>query len=187
MKFEIIKYSNATKTQWSGGLTAQLYIKPDNYTVKDDFDIRISVASINPGENDFTFYRGYERILVILKGSIEISSKNSKFENLKEFKIHEFSGNDSTKSKALQISEDFNVIYKKNKYNIEAKIIDNKEFEEIEIFRDNYIYNYDGISEIKFENQDIVLKSKELLLLRELDEKKCSIKGKVILIKVIKR
>lgn len=184
MEFEIIKYSNVTKAQWSGGVTAQMYIKPDNYTVKDDFDIRVSAATINPGENSFTFYKGYERILVMLKGSIEISSENSKFENLKEFIVHKFSGDDSTKSKALQISEDFNIIYKKNKYKIETAIVDNKEFKDIKIFKENYIYNYDGNAEIKFENQDIVLKSKELLVLREVKEKKCNIKGKIILIKI---
>lgn len=98
-------------TRWSGGTTTQLFISPAEATVEGrDFDIRISTATVEVDESDFTPFNGYLRKLMILNGRLEIQHDSESPLHLDSGVLHAFSGDSLTHSKG-QV-QDFNVIHK---------------------------------------------------------------------------
>ncbi len=94
---------------WSGGITSQLYIAPENSVFAErNFDFRISSAVIEVEESDFTPMPGFSRILMVLDGELEISHEGHYSKLLKQFEVDEFSGDWKTSSKGMVV--DFNLI-----------------------------------------------------------------------------
>ena len=94
---------------WSGGITSQLYIAPENTVFAErNFDFRISSAVIEVEESDFTPMPGFSRILMVLDGELEISHEGHYSKFLKQFEVDEFSGDWKTSSKGMVV--DFNLI-----------------------------------------------------------------------------
>lgn len=103
-------------SNWSGGKSTQLYIFPENATVAErNFDWRISFASVESEESDFTLFEGYERILIPLAGKLEMEHQTSNGvieQYVNELELARFSGSWPTKGKGKLT--DFNVIFKPN-------------------------------------------------------------------------
>lgn len=98
-------------TRWSGGTTTQLFISPAEATVEGrDFDIRISTATVEVDESDFTPFNGYLRKLMTLTGRLEIQHDSESPLHLDSGVLHAFSGDSVTHSKGHV--QDFNVIHK---------------------------------------------------------------------------
>lgn len=110
-------------SRWSGGTTTQLYISPEGSTLKDrNFDWRISSAIVETEESDFTLFEGYERILIPLKGKLEMEHQTPNGtiqQNVGEFELARFNGSWPTKGKGKLT--DFNVIFKPN-YHIKVQV-----------------------------------------------------------------
>ena len=61
-------------TKWSGGLTTQLGIAPEGAVYADrDFLWRLSSATVEDAESDFTALPDYERLISTLEGTIELN------------------------------------------------------------------------------------------------------------------
>jgi len=111
MAIRILKEEDFVKTNWSGGTTTQLFIFPPESNFTDrNFDIRISCASVDVEESDFTPLPGYDRKLMVLEGQLEINHSGHHSSTLKKFEQDHFKGDWQTKSKGKV--KDFNVIYK---------------------------------------------------------------------------
>jgi environmental stress-induced protein Ves len=112
---EIIRQSNIVRTSWSGGETQQLVILPKNADfLRRDFDLRISSASVTTEVSEFTKFPGYNRVLIPLRGNLNLLHKTPSGEmqqQLEPWQIGAFSGEWETTSTG--IAEDFNVIYSK--------------------------------------------------------------------------
>lgn len=129
MKLEIKNLKDLPFTTWSGGTTTQLFIKPENFTVKDDFDIRISSATIDPGDSIFSDFSKYNRFLTILDGWIDIAHPSEETnqcvgKRLEKHVPYYFDGAIKTTSSSTVKVIDFNVIWKKSLAGIEVKILD---------------------------------------------------------------
>lgn len=180
MKTEIIKTETMIHSKWSGGTTTQIYIKPNGLTVKDNFNYRISSATVLSGENTFSDFSKYNRFLVILNGEIKISHNDGEYKTLKSFEKYFFDGAAKTKSISECDIVDFNVIYKKDINNLKFEIlIGNNSFE---IETAHFFYNYNNNAEISIEDKKYILKEKELLIIENVIKKqKIETKGKIIL------
>lgn len=103
-------------SNWSGGTTTQLFIFPEGTTLGErNFDWRISSALVEAEESEFTLFDGYERILIPLKGKLEMKHQtpNGVIEqNVDEFQLARFNGSWPTKGKGKLT--DFNLIFKPN-------------------------------------------------------------------------
>ena len=103
-------------SKWGGGITTQLFISPEGATLEDrDFDWRISSATVETEESDFTLFEGYERILIPLKGKLEMEHQTPNGviqQNVDEFELARFSGSWTTKG--VGKLTDFNVIFRPN-------------------------------------------------------------------------
>ena len=62
MDYKIVKPEDFVVTQWSGGLTTQFAIYPEESTLaKRDFDWRVSSASFTTSSSQFSDFSGYQR------------------------------------------------------------------------------------------------------------------------------
>jgi environmental stress-induced protein Ves len=186
MIIEHIKAADLTTHNWSGGTTTQLVIYPkDSDYKKQNFQFRISTATVEADESDFTKLSGVSRKLMILNGEIDIEHKGKYSKNIKKFDQDEFSGDWETKSYGK--ATDFNLMTVGNiKNEIDAFIITNTT-----IIHTNSEYNYYGfyvyngtpefsINESKFKankgdfiqiispNNTIILKGKSEIILAKI-------------------
>lgn len=103
-------------SQWSGGITTQLYISPKGATLANrDFRLRISTAKVETSESTFTSLPGVNRKLMILEGEITITHENHYSKHLKPFDVDTFKGDWKTNSKGF--CTDFNVMTKGEQQN----------------------------------------------------------------------
>lgn len=109
MIIEHIKAIDLKPNKWSGGTTTQLAIYPkDSDYKKQNFQFRISTATVETEESTFTKLPGISRKIMILDGKIRIEHKDHYTKILKKFEQDEFSGNWETKSYGKAI--DFNLM-----------------------------------------------------------------------------
>lgn len=108
---EIIKSDNFKKSKWSGGTTTQLYIYPkDADYQKRNFKFRISIATTELMESNFTKLQGIKRVISILEGKMDLSHKDKYDVTLAPYEIDRFSGDWDTVSKGKV--KDFNLMLK---------------------------------------------------------------------------
>ena len=111
MKVNIFKSENFKIRKWSGGTTTELFIWPENSDFsQQNFDFRLSSASVETEESEFTAFPDYMRHLSILEGEIKIMHKDKYEKILKPNDSDTFSGKWNTKSYGKAI--DFNLILK---------------------------------------------------------------------------
>ncbi len=113
MKIDII--SDFKPVPWKNGLglTQEILIEPATADfTSDPFDYRISSAPIAAGKSTFSFFKGYRRLLVLLNGSVTLTTDSSVTE-LPAYTPHFFSGDDHTTAEvtALEGAIDFGIIY----------------------------------------------------------------------------
>ena len=77
MKIDILKPADFKTTKWAGGSTTELYIHPPiaNYAA-GNFNFRISSATVEVAQSNFTVLPEVSRQLMVLSGSIKVSHKN---------------------------------------------------------------------------------------------------------------
>ena len=111
MDYKIIRKENQKERLWTGGVSKELYIYPDGSTIDSPFNFRVSTASINPGEYNFTSFKGYKRLLILLSGHLKLEV-DGKEHHLDSFSHIFFSGSSHTNSSTTEACMDFNLIYK---------------------------------------------------------------------------
>lgn len=111
-KAAVLHENDYRTTQWSGGTTTELSIAPAGSIYADrDFRWRISSATVELEESDFTSLPDYDRIIMTLKGGIRLSHNKGTWISLPEFSPHSFDGGDETASVGKVI--DFNLMMRK--------------------------------------------------------------------------
>ena len=105
--------SSYVKMRWLGGSTTQLAIWPENSVYSDgDFLWRISSATVDLGESDFTALAGYERFIMTLDNSVMLTHGGAETVKLPPFAVHEFDGDVPTHS--VGRCTNFNLAVKKD-------------------------------------------------------------------------
>ncbi|MFV0496777.1 MAG: HutD family protein [Candidatus Fimivivens sp.] len=103
-----------TVSQWSGGVTTQVAIAPsDAQYANRDFLWRISSATVNLSESDFTPLPNYKRYISLLEGSMVLTHDGGNAIVLSPGEIHCFDGAAATKSQGTCV--DFNLMLRKGK------------------------------------------------------------------------
>ena len=93
--FEVIVSSEYQVSKWSGGLTKQIYIMPKDANYADrNFTVRISSATVDLPESDFTYLPGVYRYLTSLTGKMNLTINHKENVTVLPQKIVEFSGED---------------------------------------------------------------------------------------------
>lgn len=99
-------------SSWSGGKTTELYIYPEDKKYSDrDFEYRLSSATVEVEKSIFTKLTNYNRILMILDGSLEFFNEDLE-KTVDKFEQVSFDG--GTNTTTIGKVTDFNVMLKKN-------------------------------------------------------------------------
>ena len=112
MKTIIYKKENYSVSKWSGGETTELAIFPYDKKYADrDFTFRVSSATVELEESDFTKLPDYDRIIMPLEGEVVLNYNGEKTVKLKELESDSFDGAWITKSYGK--ITDFNLMTRK--------------------------------------------------------------------------
>ena len=104
--------------RWLGGSTTQLAIWPENSIYSDrDFTWRLSTATVDLPESDFTVLPGYERFIMTLDNSVVLSHEGGETVKLSPFSVHRFDGGAATRSAGR--CTDFNLMVKRDEASAE--------------------------------------------------------------------
>ena len=113
MKKRIFKEENYKLSKWSGGSTRELAIYPANAEYLDrDFLWRLSSADSDKEESSFTKLPDYDRILMVLDGSVVLAHGEERTASLGAWESDAFDGAIKTKCFG-QLKKDYNLIYRK--------------------------------------------------------------------------
>lgn len=99
MRSILKKEENYSVSEWSGGKTKELAIYPPECRYADrDFIFRLSSATVELDESDFTLLPDYNRVLMVLKGSVVLTYDGKRSVHLNELEQDSFDGASDTKS-----------------------------------------------------------------------------------------
>jgi environmental stress-induced protein Ves len=109
---QIYQLAKAKKSTWLGGETFEYFVYPADSNVQaQDFELRISSATIDLTESNFTKFENHKRFLMILEGEMDIIFHGKRSQKLKKHEFVEFLGSWNTNSISKSKVKDFNVIY----------------------------------------------------------------------------
>ena len=112
MKSILRKEKDFSVSDWSGGKTKELAIFPADSRYADrEFIYRISSATVDLDESDFTLLPDYDRVLMVLQGSSVLTYNGKKTVHLNELEQDCFDGAWNTKSYGR--ITDFNLMTRK--------------------------------------------------------------------------
>ncbi len=96
-------------SQWSGGTTTQIAIAPQGALYADrDFLWRLSSATVDLDESDFTPLPDYHRLIAPLRGEMELTHDGGPLISLAPYQVHAFDGGADTHSRGRCV--DFNLM-----------------------------------------------------------------------------
>lgn len=175
MQMKISKYSahEHCVSSWTGGKTTQLWIfPPGSAYVNRDFDLRLSSATVEAEESEFTALPGFHRKLMILEGEITIVHEHQYIKNLKVLESDSFSG--SWKTRSLGRCVDFNVMTSDNYISkIEGFNLNSGERKWLHSSKDGlflFVYLHFGDARLLFaEGQELALHEGDLIEIKDLE------------------
>ena len=107
----ILKNVDFKTTEWSGGKTTELLIWPvDGDYGKREFDWRLSSATVEVPESDFTDLTGFGRYITVIDGELSLEHGDGMKHPVNGQKVYGFSG--GIKTHSVGTARDFNLIYK---------------------------------------------------------------------------
>lgn len=163
----ILKEVDFITSTWSGGKTTQLYIYPeDSIYSEKNFKARISSATVELEESNFTKLDGVHRFITPLDSILKLTHDGEEFNVLEPFQIYEFEGDKDTTSYGK--ARDFNLMLANGakgqlkNYYIEEK----KETIILANCGLNILYSYNGVFMICIEKKEFKLYPNEILILK---------------------
>lgn len=112
MEFKLNKKEDYVVSQWSGGTTTQLGIYPAGEQYADrKFIWRLSSATVDLEESDFTDLPDYNRILGVLQGEVVLSYEGIRSVKLGRLEYDYFDG--AWKTKSFGKITDYNLMTRK--------------------------------------------------------------------------
>ncbi len=101
-------------SDWNGGRTIQLAIAPENAVYAErDFLWRISSATVELAESDYTSLPDYDRLIMPLNGEMILSHDGSEEIDVTPLEVHGFDGAASTHCRG--VCTDFNLMMRKGR------------------------------------------------------------------------
>ncbi len=112
MSVTLLRAADYVENYWSGGSTCQIAIFPPTAVYADrDFIWRLSSATVELADSDFTPLPDYQRLIATLSGEIKLAHDEGEAFTLSPFVAHAFDGGVKTHSQGQ--CTDFNVMLRK--------------------------------------------------------------------------
>ena len=162
----LLKSNDFQVSDWSGGKTKQLYLSPPTgHYGKREFDYRLSTATVELAESQFSDLSGFHRILMSLDHTLHLHNANQQEETvLAPFTPYFFEGSDSITSRGT--CTDSNLIYSDHYQGQMLAISDREELSQDETIQ--FIYALSdlmvtgtGLSSLNLETGQLLIVEKE--------------------------
>ena len=112
MKYQVLKTEDFRTSRWTGGTTTQLAIWPqDSEYLERNFVWRLSTATCEKEESIFSRLPDFNRILVVLSGSVVLAHENVRSARLRELEQDTFDG--AYRTKSFGAITDYNLMVRK--------------------------------------------------------------------------
>ena len=112
MKYQLHKREDFRERQWTGGLTREIAIWPSTAKYIDrSFIWRLSTATCELEESDFSKLPDYDRVLMVLDGEVVLSHDGQRVARLKELEQDRFDG--AYKTRSFGKITDYNLMVRK--------------------------------------------------------------------------
>ena len=146
----LLRANDFQVSDWSGGKTKQLYLSPPTgHYSKRDFDYRLSTATVELAESQFSDLSGFHRILMSLDHTLHLLNASRQEETvLAPFTPYFFEGSDSITSRGT--CTDFNLIYSDHYQGQMLAISDGQELSQDEAIQ--FIY---ALSDLRVTGTDL--------------------------------
>ena len=146
----LLRANDFQVSDWSGGKTKQLYLSPPTgHYGKRDFDYRLSTATVEAAESEFSDLSGFHRILMSLDHTLHLHNASRQEETvLAPFTPYVFEGSDSITSRGT--CTDFNLIYSDHYQGQMIAISDREELSQDEAIQ--FIY---ALSDLRVTGTDL--------------------------------
>jgi environmental stress-induced protein Ves len=159
-------YKDYKKSEWSGGSTTELYIRPDNGNYSTlDFKLRISLAKVKVSKTAFTPLKGVSRKLMVLQGEIILKHEHHHSQQLRKFDVDSFEGSWNTTS--IGHSTNFNVMslgaLKNLLYGEKMRPKSNSHIDFDKKWNNLFIYVFRGNLEVEIKQKTIMIESGSLI------------------------
>ena len=162
----LLKSNDFQVSDWSGGKTKQLYLSPPTgHYSKRDFDYRLSTATVELAESQFSDLSGFHRILMSLDHTLYLHNASRQEETvLAPFTPYVFEGSDSITSRGT--CTDFNLIYSDHYQGQMLAISDREELSQNEAIQFIYalgdlMVTGTGLSSLNLETGQLLIVEKE--------------------------
>ena len=162
----LLRVNDFQVSDWSGGKTKQLYLSPPTgHYGKRNFDYRLSTATVELAESQFSDLSGFHRILMSLDHTLHLHNASRQEETvLAPFTPYFFEGSDSITSRGT--CTDFNLIYSDHYQGQMLAISDGQELSQDEAIQ--FIYALSdlrvtgtGLSSLNLETGQLLIVEKE--------------------------
>ena len=188
MSFNIYSLNPSKTILWTSGTSTELIIFPANGNfLNRDFDFRISTATVEAEETNFSDFSGLTRILMVLKGRLTLIHENRYIKELATFEQDRFDGAWKTQSRGKV--QDFNVMFTEN-YKAEVNHFSLSENVKREINLDSTLHFY-FVFNGKFHLNGQLVNSGDLIEIRKNEIQKldiiCLEEGNIIETKIEKK
>ena len=161
----LLKSNDFQVSDWSGGKTKQLYLSPPTgHYSKRDFDYRLSTATVELAESQFSDLSGFHRILMSLDHTLHLHNASRQEETvLAPFTPYFFEGSDSITSRGT--CTDFNLIYSDHYQGQMLAISDGQELSRDEAIQ--FIYVLSDLMVTGTDLSSLNLKAGQLLIVEK--------------------
>ncbi len=162
----LLKSNDFQVSDWSGGKTKQLYLSPPTgHYSKREFDYRLSTATVELAESQFSDLSGFHRILMSLDHTLHLHNASRQKETvLAPFTPYFFEGSDSITSRGT--CTDFNLIYSDHYQGQMIAISDREELSQDEAIQfiyalSNLMVTGTGLPSLNLETGQLLIVEKE--------------------------
>ena len=161
----LLRVNDFQVSDWSGGKTKQLYLSPPTgHYGKRDFDYRLSTATVELAESQFSDLSGFHRILMSLDHTLHLHNASRQEETvLAPFTPYFFEGSDSITSRGT--CTDFNLIYSDHYQGQMLAISDGQELSRDEAIQ--FIYVLSDLMVTGTDLSSLNLKAGQLLIVEK--------------------
>lgn len=163
----ILNEEDFKTSAWSGGKTTELFIYPEdsNYNERN-FKMRISSATVELNQSQFTKLEGVNRFITPLNDTLRLTHDELEFENLQPFQVYEFDGGIDTISYGKV--KDFNLMLANGaRGKLKSFFIEGgKEIILLASYGFNMLYSFDCPFRISIGEEEFLLYPNELLILK---------------------
>ena len=165
-------------TDWSGGITTELFIYPDGaeYALRN-FSFRLSTATVEVESSTFTPLEGVNRSLMVLEGNLKLIHNEKQEQRLGAYDVAQFDGGLTTRSEGKCI--DFNLMCQRG---AEGKVfgfsMEKRSYKPLNLKgKLNFIYVYNGSVEVdgKEVHRNGLLRIKNPLLVELKTKEPCQV------------